>query len=136
MDLLWSGTAYRELALWRERHPGALTAVEEDFARAMNEQTGRRRRHQMIAAAAFVVLLVILEVIGTLLRQTDHALDQAVAEESRAQASRLVALGRLEMSHYPSAAVASARLSLGMADTVGGRMLALEEWLLTRRSDC
>jgi len=27
-DLLWSGTSLREYALWRERYPGALTAVE------------------------------------------------------------------------------------------------------------
>ena len=34
-DLLWTGTAYPEYELWRERYPGALTALEEDFARSM-----------------------------------------------------------------------------------------------------
>ena len=36
-DLLWTGTAYDEYELWRERYPGALTAVEEDFASAMGD---------------------------------------------------------------------------------------------------
>ena len=43
-DLLWSGTAFREYELWRERYPGALTALEEDFARAMAERARRTPR--------------------------------------------------------------------------------------------
>ena len=43
-DLLWSGTSFREYAVWRERYPGALTAIEEAFARAMTERARRRRR--------------------------------------------------------------------------------------------
>ena len=34
-DLLWTGTAYREFEMWRERYPGQLTSIESDFARAM-----------------------------------------------------------------------------------------------------
>ena len=43
-DLLWTGTAYREYELWRERYPGALTALEEDFARSMAEKARRKKR--------------------------------------------------------------------------------------------
>ncbi len=43
-DLLWTGTAYQEYALWRERYPGALTAVEEDFARSMADRARRTKR--------------------------------------------------------------------------------------------
>ncbi len=34
-DLLWTGTAFQEYELWRGRYAGALTALEEDFAKAM-----------------------------------------------------------------------------------------------------
>ncbi len=43
-DLLWSGTAFREFELWRERYPGKLTALEEDFSRSMVERARRRRQ--------------------------------------------------------------------------------------------
>src|SRR5262249_16283143 len=43
-DLLWSGTAFQEYSLWRERYPGNLTALEEDFAHSMVEKARRRRR--------------------------------------------------------------------------------------------
>ncbi len=68
-DLLWSGTSFRELALWRERYPGALTALEEQFARAMvSRAESRRRRRRIGVAAAFAGLLLVLAVIGVLLR--------------------------------------------------------------------
>ena len=43
-DLLWSGTAFREFQLWRERYPGGLTETEESFATAMTSLATRRRR--------------------------------------------------------------------------------------------
>ena len=42
-DLLWSGTAYRDFALWRERYPGGLTGAEEAFAEAMEANAARAR---------------------------------------------------------------------------------------------
>ena len=33
-DLLWSGTAYQDFALWKVRYPGGLSATEEAFAEA------------------------------------------------------------------------------------------------------
>ncbi len=126
-DLLWSGTSFRELALWRERYAGSLTAVEEAFARAMRDQAGRRTRLRYGAVAGvFAALLLVLAVIGVLLGRTNRALESSVANEARARASKLVALGRLELDRYPTAAVAYARRSLEMADTIEGRLLALE----------
>ena len=34
-DLLWTGTAFQEFELWRERFEGALTETERAFAEAM-----------------------------------------------------------------------------------------------------
>ena len=51
-DLLWSGTSFREFALWRERYPGALTALEEQFARAMVSRAESRRRLRRAASPA------------------------------------------------------------------------------------
>ncbi len=126
-DLLWSGTSFRELALWRERYPGALTALEEGFARAMTDRVERRRRLRYAAiAGVFAALLLVLAVIGALLGRTNRALERSVVDEARARASKLVALGRLELERYPTAALAYARKSLETADTIEGRLLALE----------
>ena len=126
-DLLWSGTSFREFALWRERYPGALTALEEQFARAMVSRVESRRRLRHAAVAGvFAALLLVLAVIGVLLRRTNRALERSVVDEARARASKLVALGRLELDNYPTAALAYARKSLETADTIEGRLLALE----------
>jgi len=123
----WTGTTFREYLLWKERYPGTLTAVEEEFTEAMTSFAERRRHQRQLAVgSAFVLLLVILGIIGTLLRRTDEALDLAVEQEQRAIASKLVALGRLELEHYPAAALAYSRRSLETADTIEGRMLALQ----------
>ena len=120
-DLLWTGTSYREFALWRERYPGGLSEVEEAFGRAMVARAGRRRRARRIAVAAgFAVLLGVVAVIGTSLRRTRTAL-------ARTDASRLVALGRAVGSETdPAAVLAHAIASLERADSVDGRMLALD----------
>jgi WD40 repeat protein len=56
-DLLWTGTAYREFALWRDRYGAPLTSVEVAFAAAMTDQARRRRRMAVFAiAAAFLAL--------------------------------------------------------------------------------
>ena len=127
-DLLWSGTSFREFALWRERYPGALTALEEQFARAMVTRAESRSRlpRTLGVAAAFAALLLVLAVIGILLRRTNRALERSVVDEARARASKLVALGRFELDDYPTAALAYARKSLETADTIEGRLLALE----------
>ncbi len=93
-DLLWSGTSFREYALWRERYPGALTALEEAFARAMTDRARRRRRLRRAAvAAALVGLSAVAIVVSVSRQQATKARDQARAEALRAEASRLVTLG-------------------------------------------
>jgi len=119
-DLLWTGTAFTEYELWRSRYPGALTALEEDFARSMAERARRKRRILLAAAAATLVAVGSVAVAVTVLWQ------RAVRAARRAEASRLVALGRNELDRHPSAALAFARRSLETADTSEARRLAVE----------
>jgi WD40 repeat protein len=70
-DLLWSGTAFQEFELWRQRYPGGLSTSEESFARAMATRAARRRRRRRLAVSgAFVALLVVLGVVGGLWRES------------------------------------------------------------------
>ena len=55
-DLLWTGTAFREFQLWRERYPGGLTEVEEAYAQAMVVKAGRQKRRRRLATAAALLL--------------------------------------------------------------------------------
>jgi WD40 repeat protein len=119
-DLLWSGTAFREYELWRERYPGRLTALEEDFARAMAEGAQRARRLRRAAMAAVVVGLSAVAIVVSVSRQ------EAVQQARRAEAARVLALGRMELDRYPTAAVAYARRSLEIADTPAARAFAVE----------
>jgi WD40 repeat protein len=119
-DRLWTGTALREFQLWRERYSGGLTTTEEAFAQEMVRQAHRKRRRRRVAAASvFTFLLGVLAVVGV-------SRQQAVWQARRAEASRLVALGRLEMESYPTATLAYARKSLEVADNAEARLLALE----------
>jgi hypothetical protein len=126
-DLLWTGTAYREFELWRERYAGALTAVEEDFARSMAERARRRKRLRTAAVASVIVALAGISVaIGISRHQAAQARDVAQAEALRAVAGKLLALARTELDRYPTAALAYARKSLELADTNEGRRFAVE----------
>ncbi len=119
-DLLWTGAAERELALWRERYPGRLTAIEEDFASAVSRRAIRvRRLRRGVFALVVVVLAGVAASIGV-------SRQEALAQARLARASRLVALGRLELDRHPSAAVAFARASLEITDNLEARLLALE----------
>ncbi|MBP2672191.1 MAG: pknB 15, partial [candidate division NC10 bacterium] len=119
-DLLWTGTAYQEFALWRGRHPGALTALEEEFARATTDRARRLRRLRRAAVAAAIVILSAVAIVVSWSRQ------QAMRQAERAEASKLLALGRLDLDTYPTAALAYARKSLELADTPEARKFALD----------
>ncbi len=119
-DLLWTGTSFREYELWRERYQGKLTALEEQFAKAMTDRARRMRRLRRAAVAALVVALSAVAIVVSVLRH------QAVQQARRAEAGKLVALGRNQLDTYPTAALAYARKSLEVADTAEGRRLALE----------
>jgi serine/threonine protein kinase/WD40 repeat protein len=123
-DLLWTGTAFREFALWHERNEAPLTSVEEAFASAMTTRARRRRRLQLAGVIAAFVLLAVVAASVAWSRQ------RAVESAHDAEASRLVALGRLELERYPTAALAYALRGLEMSDLVEARYLALEAlWL-------
>jgi WD40 repeat protein len=122
-DTLWTGSTYREFAVWRERYPGGLTEIEEAFAAAMRSLATRRRRRRRVAAAAVLALaLVVAIVFATLWRRS-------VLGTRRAEAAELVAIGQLELDSYPSATVAYTIASVELADSPTARRLALEALL-------
>jgi WD40 repeat protein len=125
-DLLWSGTAYRELSLWRERYAGGLTATEREFADAAARLAGRRRQRRRLAvAAALASLATAVGVTGTLWKRAETSRHNAEAQALHAEASKLLALGQTQLDNYPTAAVAYALKSLELADTVEARLFAL-----------
>ncbi len=119
-DLLWTGTSYHEYRLWRERYPGGLSDVEDDFGRAMVELAGRKRRRRRTALVAAMAALVMVAVALSLLWR------RSAEETMRAEARRLVALGRVELDRNPSAALAFARASLEVEDTQEARLLVVQ----------
>ncbi|MBD3222328.1 protein kinase [bacterium] len=119
-DLLWTGTAYREFLLWRERYPGGLTRLEEEFARRMSASARRRRRRRRLGVGVVVVLaLAVAAVTSGLWRRSESS-------RRSAEASRLLALGRLQLDEQPTAAVAYALASLELADDPTARRFAIE----------
>ena len=125
-DLLWSGTAYRDFALWRERYPGGLTATEQAFGEAAARLAGRRRRRRRLAVGAMITVLALgLGVVATFWRRAETSRRNAEAETLRAEASKLLALGQLELEKFPTAAVAYALKSLELADARDTRLFAL-----------
>jgi serine/threonine protein kinase/WD40 repeat protein len=125
-DLLWSGAAYRDYALWRERYPVPLSATEDAFAKAMEANATRRRRRRRAAVATIVSALALgLAVTGVLWTRAEAARRKAETETLRAEAGKLLALGQPLLDEYPSAVVAYAIKSLELSDTDDGRLLAL-----------
>jgi serine/threonine protein kinase/WD40 repeat protein len=119
-DLLWSGTAFREFELWRERYPGKLTALEEDFAAALLERARRQKRLRRLTMASVVVVLSVVAAVIAVSRQRE-------AEARRqAEAAELLALGRPEVDDHPTAGLAYAVASLETADNAAARRFAVE----------
>jgi WD40 repeat protein len=120
-DLLWTGSAFREFSVWRERYPGGLTETEEAFASAMTSlATRRRRRRRKAVAAAFAVLLVVLAVMGGLWRRS-------VNEAKRAEAADLISLARLQLGKGFVPVLPYAIASLERADSSEARRLVAED---------
>jgi len=118
-DYLWSGMAFREFSLWREGYSGGLSETEEAFARAMTTHARRMKHRRRVAISAlFVILLAVIGVVGV-------SRQEAVAEANRAEASKLVALGRTVLDTRPTEAIAYAAASLELSDTPEARRLAL-----------
>jgi WD40 repeat protein len=120
-DLLWTGSAYREFASWRERYPGGLSETEEAFADAMMVLvTSRRRRRRLAIGAVMASLLVGLTVISFFWRRSAW-------EARKAEAANLLMLARVvEFDEHPTARLAHAIASLELVDSEGARLLALE----------
>jgi len=120
VDLLWTGTSYREFRVWQERYPGGLSTTEDAFSRAMVSRAERRRLQLRVTVTGVIAaLLGIIALIGILwMRATNQAL--------RAEASRLFAFGQLQIETNPTLAVAFAIASLERADNPEVRRFALD----------
>ncbi len=119
-DLLWTGTSYQEYQVWRARYPGGLSEGEETFARSMVARAGRRRRVRRIAyASVLAAVALVASGLGILLRKS-------VQETAQREAAQLLALGRLRLADYPSAALAYAIASLERSDNDPARRFAVE----------
>ena len=119
-DLLWSGSAYEEFRLWRERYPGSLSAVESEYSRAMVDRARRRKRLARLAVGtAFVAISAVAIAIGFSRQQAVRALD-------RAEASRLLAIAELRLEDDPTEALAFATASLARADSQEARVFTVK----------
>ncbi|HSF15100.1 MAG TPA: winged helix-turn-helix domain-containing protein [Vicinamibacteria bacterium] len=119
-DLLWTGSSYRELALWRERYEGGLTAAETQFVDASTKLAGqKRRRRRMAVTFGFAALLAVLVVVLA-------SRQQAVRAALRAEGAKLLALGELRLAEDPTESLAYATASLELADTEEARVFAMK----------
>ena len=125
-DLLWTGPSFEEFSLWKTRYPGALSTLEEDYARAMTARATRQRRRRRIAGLSLLAVAVAIAIVtASLWRRADASRRVAEAETLRAEASKLLALGQVELDRYPTAALAYATKSLELADAIPARLFAL-----------
>jgi len=119
-DLLWTGTAYRQFAVWQESYPGGLSATEQAFADAMARHAARRRRRRRLAVAAtLVVAAATAAVFAGLWRRSEQ-------QTRRAEGARLLAMAHLELDEDSTAALAWATASLELANTPEARRLVVE----------
>jgi len=126
-DRLWTGTAYKEYILWRERYPGGLTDLEGAFGSAMTSFAGRRRRRRRtIVAVVIAALIAGLVVVGSFWQRSVRETRRAEAEAAQRQAAQLLALGQLQLAEHPNAALAYAVASLETADNATARRFAVE----------
>lgn len=126
-DLLWTGMAYREFELWLERYAGALTLHEKEFAKAMRDKARRRKRLLTATVISVIAALIGIAVaIGISRYQTVKARDQATMEAARAEAGKLLSIGRLKLIDHPNAALAYAIASLELSDNDPARRFAVE----------
>ena len=126
-DLLWTGTAFREYALWRERYPGALTTLEEEFARAMADRAQRQKRLRRIAVTAVIVALTAVAIaIGILWQRAVASRHRAEAETRRAEATKLLALAQARLGEDPTEALALTTASLEQVDSREARVFAVK----------
>jgi serine/threonine protein kinase/WD40 repeat protein len=118
-DLLWTGASFLDFRAWRERYPGGLSAVEEDFATSMAALAGRKKRRRRIAVAAIVAVLAAgLGIVAALWRRSE-------VQARRAEASKLLAVAQLKLQEDPTEALAFTTASLELSDTKEARLMAI-----------
>ena len=101
--------------------PGSSRPSRRPSREAMTDRALRRRRLRRAALLRPSSVVSAVAIVVSVSRQ------QAVASpEARAEASRLVALGRLELETDPTLTLAYARKSLEVHDSSEARRLALE----------
>jgi len=126
-DRLWTSTAYREFALWRERYPGALTSLEEEFARSMTEQAKRKKRLvRLSVAAAFLLVIAVATVVTVLWQRSVESESLAQDEARRAEASKLLAIAQLRLEEDPTEALVYSTACLELHDSEAARLMALQ----------
>jgi serine/threonine protein kinase/WD40 repeat protein len=126
-DRLWTGTAFREYQLWRERYTGGLTTAEEAFADAMVQHANRRRRRKRLAVASIIIVLLGgMSLLATLWQGAERAREEAVQEAQRREAAQLLALAHLQIDEFPTGALAYTVASLERADSSEARRYAVE----------
>ena len=101
-DPLWTGSAYREFAVWRERYPGGLTETEEAFAEAMTSLA------TVGAVAAVWPSPLAWSILSSCWRWYHDSGAGASSRTRRAEAQKLIALGQVQLEDYPTAALAYA----------------------------
>ncbi len=93
--LLWRDDALAEYRIWRARHPGMMTEVEEAFGRTSLHAERRGRRVRNIAlGATFVILGVIAAVLFRLREHASSQQEIAEIEKQRAESERARAEAR------------------------------------------
>ena len=103
-DLLWSGSAYRDLELWRERYPGGLSANEEAFAAAARRRTERARRRRRLGVTALLTIAAIVAATTSVLwSRSEASRRHAEAQTQRAEAGKLLAIAERELRATPRA---------------------------------
>jgi serine/threonine protein kinase/WD40 repeat protein len=126
-DVLWTGASFKEFEVWRNKYSGGLTSIEKAFADAMVQHRQKQRaRRRFMLVATFVILLAILGVIAGLWRSEKGARREAESQAQRAEASKLLTLGRTELNTDPTLALAYATASLEHADTPAARHFAIQ----------
>ena len=129
-DLLWTGTAFQEFDLWRQR-TGHLTAVEAAFARAMAERARRRERlRRAVVASIIVALSAVAVAVGVSRQQAARARDWPTQLLAGPRPASCSPSRRLRLTEDPTEALLLAGISLEQADTREARaflMKALRE---------
>ena len=105
--LLWRDEVLAEYRLWRTRYTGALTEVEQHFARASVEQADRAlRRRRVLVTGAFAVLAAGAIAMSLLSVKASRSADEATRSAGEATRSAGEAKKLLVDSYFEQARTA------------------------------